>query len=181
MLVDDFIANFNEHRIQFYEPSDSLVVDESMVRWYGQGGDWINHGLPHYLAIDRKPEDGCEIQDCADGRSGVMMQLKIVKSAKKKNVSIYDNNNVETDDDTINENQTGLPHGCKVMMELLAPWFHTNRLICADSYFASVSAARELFRVGLRFIGVVKQAHRHFPKEYLQKMEMLQNRGQRIG
>jgi len=77
--------------------------------------------------------------------------------------------------DTINENQTGLPHGCKVMMELLAPWFR------ADSYFASFSPAKELFRVGLRFIGVVKQAHRHFPMEYLQKMEMLQNRGQRIG
>jgi hypothetical protein len=33
-----------------------------MSQWYGKGGDWINTGLPHYIAIKRKPENGCEIQ-----------------------------------------------------------------------------------------------------------------------
>jgi hypothetical protein len=32
-----------------------ICVDESMSRWSGQGGHWIKHGLPQYVAIDRKP------------------------------------------------------------------------------------------------------------------------------
>jgi len=47
-LVDDFVAAFNEHRANFFYPSDLICVDESMSRWYGQGGHWINHGLPKY-------------------------------------------------------------------------------------------------------------------------------------
>ena len=41
-------------------------------RWH-----WINHGLPMYVAIDRKPKDGAEIQNSADGDSGIMLRLKI--------------------------------------------------------------------------------------------------------
>jgi hypothetical protein len=48
--------------------------------------------------------------------------------------------------------------------------------VCADSYFASVGAAKELFRNGLRFIGVVKTATRGYPKPSLTSVE-LQNRG----
>ena len=33
-----------------------------------------------YVAIERKPEDGCEIQNSCDGVSGIMMQLKLVKT-----------------------------------------------------------------------------------------------------
>ncbi len=58
-LVDDFVTNFNDHRANYFSPSDCICVDESMSRWYGQGGHWINHGLPQYVAIDRKPEN-CE-------------------------------------------------------------------------------------------------------------------------
>ena len=32
-----------------------------------------------YVAIDRKPESECEIQNSACGRSGIMMRLQIVK------------------------------------------------------------------------------------------------------
>ena len=38
-------------------------------------------GLPHYVAMDRKPENGCELQNSADGVSGVMMRLKLAKTA----------------------------------------------------------------------------------------------------
>ena len=49
--MDDFVAAFNEHRANFFIPSDHICVDESMSRWYGQGGHWINHGLPQYVAL----------------------------------------------------------------------------------------------------------------------------------
>ena len=63
MLVDDFISHFNDHRVHCINPSEMLCVDEYMFRWYGIGGDWINKGLPIYIAIDRKPENGAEVQD----------------------------------------------------------------------------------------------------------------------
>ncbi|KAI2493142.1 Transposase IS4 [Fragilaria crotonensis] len=140
-LVDDFVANFNDHRANFFSPSDTICVDESMSRWYGQGGHWINQGLPQYVAIDRKPENGCEIQNAACGRSGVMLRLKLVKGIDL--VGEDDNNDDEP-------NESSLLH---------------------DSYFASVGAAKELYRNGLRFIGVVKTATKGFPKTYLTSVE----------
>jgi Transposase IS4 len=70
-LVDDFVDNFNNHRATRFIPSDRIYVDESMSRWYGQGGSWINRGLPSYCVIDRKPDNGCEIQSACCGRSVV--------------------------------------------------------------------------------------------------------------
>ena len=79
-LVQDFVNNFNDHRELFFFASNLLCADESISRWYGLGGNWINMGLPHYVAMDRKPEHGCEIQNCCDGISGIMLRLKLVKS-----------------------------------------------------------------------------------------------------
>ena len=76
-------------------------MDKSISRRYGMGGDWINAGLPHYVAIDRKPENGCEIQNVACGDSGVMMSLSIVKSS------------CVTGDE--HDPQDESPHGCLVM------------------------------------------------------------------
>ena len=80
MLIQDFVDNFNAHREEFFSPSWLLCADESISRWYGLGGNWINIGLPHYVAMDRKPEHGCEIQNCCDAMSGIMLRLKLVKS-----------------------------------------------------------------------------------------------------
>jgi hypothetical protein len=71
-----------------------------MSRWYGQGGDWINAGLPHYVAIDRKPENGCEIHTACCCTSGIMMTLRIVKKEEK-------------------ESEKTINHGVKVMLALL--------------------------------------------------------------
>jgi Transposase IS4 len=62
MLIDDFIKAFNDHRASHMIVSDRLCVDESFSRWwYGMGGFYINIGLPCYISMDRKPEDGCKI------------------------------------------------------------------------------------------------------------------------
>ena len=161
-LVDDFVKNFNEHRAQNFFPSDEICVDESMFRWYGQGGHWINHGLPMYVAIDRKPENGCEIQNAACGRSGVMIQLKIVKTAEEENASAV------TEDD-------GNNHGTNVLKFLVEPWVRTDCCVCEDSYFASVNAVTVLRMMGLCFIGVVKTATKKFPMSYLSNLELVQH------
>jgi hypothetical protein len=145
-------------------------VDESIVHWYGLGGDWINMGLPHYIAIDRKPENGCKMQDTACGISGVIAKLKLVKSADYEGAN---NHGASAGDDD-------LPHGGKVLQEVVPTWSNSNRIVCADSYFASVAAALELKRIGLKFIGVVKTATKQFPLAYLSGLE-LRARGDRVG
>jgi hypothetical protein len=88
MIIDDFINNFNKHRAAFNYPSEKICVDESISRWYGLGGSWIDVGLPTYAAMERKPENGCEIQNAVMGKvesccnfvwlSPVMQMLKRV-------------------------------------------------------------------------------------------------------
>ena len=51
-LVQDFVDNFNDHREMFFFASNLLCADESISRWYGLGCNWINMGLPHYVAMD---------------------------------------------------------------------------------------------------------------------------------
>ena len=51
----------------------------------------MNLGLPHCIAMDwkLKPEHGCEIQNACDGVCGVVMRLKLVKSAENaKRISL---------------------------------------------------------------------------------------------
>ncbi len=162
------MERFNQHRVETFPPSDLICVDKSISRWYGQGGNWINHGLPMYVAIDRKPENGCEIQNSACGRSGVMLRLKLVKSVEEEQAQV--------DDEEAEENG-GLLHGTVVCKHLVSPWGMSGRIVCGDSYFASVGTCRELKRMGLRFIGVVKTATRGYPMTLLSGVEM-KNRGE---
>ena len=60
-----------------------------------------------YVEKYRKPENGAEIQNSACGRSGIIMQLRIVKSAKNEEEQKYDREN--------------LPHGTRVLKELVMP------------------------------------------------------------
>ena len=91
--MDGFVKIFNDYRTQSFIPSEMICVDESISRWYGQGGDWINFGLPHYVAIDRKPENGCEIQGFCCGVSVIVMRLKVVKQ-------VEDYSDTESDEDS---------------------------------------------------------------------------------
>ena len=119
-----------------------------------------------YAVIDRKTDNGAEIHNAACGQSGILMHIRIVKSAK---------NEEEQQDDRDN-----LPNGKKVLKELVIPWDNTDRIVCADSYFVSVPAAEEFWKHGLRFIGIIKTATPESPMAYLSNIEF-QNRGDMSG
>ena len=93
------------------------------------GSIWF---LRMYVAMDRKPENGAEIQNSACGRSGIMMRLGIFKYAKNEEDQQNDEDN--------------LPRGKKVPKEHVMPWANTDRIVFSDSYFASVPAAKELWK-----------------------------------
>ena len=83
-LVEDLVTHFNEYRTHIFSPSDLICADDSISRWYGQGGNWINLGLIIYVEMDRKPENGAEIHNDTCRRSEIMMRLRIVKSARSE-------------------------------------------------------------------------------------------------
>jgi Transposase IS4 len=87
-LVQGFVDAINSHRKEQFDPSEMICVDESISRWYGLGGSWIDVGLPHYVAIDSKPDNGCELQTSACGQSGVMLRPKIVVPAEDEAANI---------------------------------------------------------------------------------------------
>ena len=75
------------------------------------------------------------------------------------------------------EEGSDLNHGTCVLIDLVRPLANTDRVIVADSYFASVEAARALFNMGLRFTGTVKTATRSFPMHYLQRVLLPKGKG----
>ena len=154
MLVDDFVKNFNKYQALHYVPSYLICVDDSMSRWYGLGGHWIDMGISMYVAIDHKPVNGCEIQNSCDAISQVMMQLKLVKSEADEGRYM-----VDIRADAAQQRQiVHRLHGTKVLVDLVNPWRNIWRTVCADSYFASVPAVDELEKIGLHFVSVVKTA-----------------------
>ncbi|KAG7349744.1 transposase IS4 [Nitzschia inconspicua] len=108
--------------------------------------------------MDRKPEAGYEVQNAADGESGVILRLKLVKTE------------LEAREDD------GLTLGTRVAKYSVEPY----RIVCGDSFFASAATAKELKSMGLRFIGVVKTASSNYPMTWLSSVE-LSNRGDHKG
>ena len=95
-----------------------------------------------------------------------MVRLKLVKTSTEEAA------------DSITEDGQGHLHGTQVLLSLILPQANSDRVVCADSYFASVGAAETLKRIGLRFIGVVKTATKRFPMKHLSQIE-LENGGDR--
>ncbi len=85
-----------------------------------------------------------------------MLRLKLVKGADLPG----------SEEKQFGNSDESLLHGTNVLKHVVSPWFGSNRIVCADSYFAFVGAAKELFRNVLRFIGVVKTASRGYPKPF---------------
>ena len=162
-LVDDFVKNFNEHRAQIFFHQMRFALTSPCPGGMGKAAIGSTMACQcMLLTIDRKPENGCEIQNTACGRSGVMIQLKVVKTAEEENASAV------TDED-------GNNHGTNVLKFLVEPWVRTDRCVCADSYFASINAVTVMRMMGLRFIGVVKMATKKFPMSYLSNLELVQH------
>ena len=153
--MDDFIFAFNLHNGKvFVKVSEDLCIDESFSRWYGLGGCWIQVGLPHYVAIDRKPENGCELWTLCDGRTGIMLSIEIVKGAHGLKF------------------EGKYQHNTAVVLRLVEPFNKSKQrmAVYGDSYFASVGTAEALWtEFGAYFTGVIKGSTARFPKALLSK------------
>ena len=113
-----------------------------------------------YVEMDRKPDNGCEIHLACCGESGIMIHLKIRKTARANQ-----RDKVSEEDKLLNE-------GTRVLKDLVIPWTKTDHLVVADLHIASVMTAEACHKIGLRFIGVVKTATKRFPYKCLQSCEL---------
>ena len=151
-MIRDFIVAINDHRASHVIPSQNICVDENMSRWYGLEGDCIDTTLPHYVAMDRKPKNGCELKTAACGKSGIIVRIENVVTAEYTALKDFEGEHL---------------HGTAVTLGFLQPWCDTNRVVCDDSYFASVHTAESLYEKGLRFTGVLKTSTKKYLMTYL--------------
>ena len=145
MLINDFVANINKYRQRIFVPGGHLEANETVIRWYGKGGAFVDAGLLMYLALERKPDNGGEIQNLADIPSGIMLHLKVVKSANEEK-AIAASTAADAiaaaaaadDDDIAAADKAG--KGTQVLLELTKPWHHSGHVVTAVAYFASMEA-----------------------------------------
>ena len=164
-VVDDkwapvrrLIEGFNQRRVQKLYPGWQLCVDESVSSWRGKDGDFCSDGMPHVTRIERKPKGvGCELKDCADADTKVILQLEIQEGA-----------DVMADMEYMAEYKLV---GTAQLLRLTKPWHGSGRAVSADSAFASVATAVACRKNGLHFTGLVKTATRMYPKQYIDEVE----------
>ncbi len=130
-------------------PGVHVVVDESFSMWEGKDGRFRVDGLPHVSKIPRKPRGiGIQFKNMADGQTGIMLKLEIVKGKvedKKKPHYIELGATVST--------------ALRLTQELSGSW----RVVIGDSWFSSVKLVESLRQRGLFYVGVVKQNHSEYP------------------
>ena len=80
--------------------------------------------------MDRKPENGCELKTFTCGESGILLRIEVVCSAEEMRAR---------------ELELTHQYGTAIMLRLFEPWFNTDRIVCADSFFASVHAPDPMF------------------------------------
>jgi Transposase IS4 len=162
-LIDGFVEAINSHRASNYTPSELICVDESISRWCGQGGSWIEHGLPCYVAIDLNLSMVARSRMQLAG--GVVMKLFSCSWSPQQSTNMEGRLQKKQVFSTVRPCLTGY----------LDPGLERETVIvCADSYFASYEATQHLR--GLRFIGIVKTATKQYQTRLIQA-KTISNRG----
>lgn len=64
-----------------FTQSTKYFVEKYIPSWYGIGGEWIKNDFPMYVDINRKPESNYDIHYDYDRNFGIVMWLRLVKTA----------------------------------------------------------------------------------------------------
>lgn len=164
--IQPLVDAFNNNRKNKVVPGNKLVGDESTSPWRGKDQRYGKRGCPQTIHIIRKPKPVCmEIKNLACCTSGIMMAMEVVAPKKEMAQREY---------------HSTYGSGTSLLLRLAKPWKGSGRLVVADSAFASVKTAVALKNhLGLYFHGLVKTAHRKFPKKYLNELE-IEKRGDHV-
>lgn len=173
--IRPFVNAFNVRHREIMRPGKFIVVDECMCRWEGLEYDYAVEGLPHSTKEIRKPDPvGLEIKSMADGDTFIICFLEMLegedRQATKKFTKREGAHRVNLDNAYLTMEQAGdvYPPHTAITLRLVENYFGTGRVVAMDSAFMSVMTATSLMKHGLYSVGMVKTAHREYPKRYLQ-------------
>jgi Transposase IS4 len=161
------INEYNNNRKKTILASATKVLDESMSAFRPQTTK--NGNLPNLSHIERKPEDlGTELKVVACSKMGLCLYLEIqegrdpmrvkeftdefkVTAACTLRLAKYTIRKQSEEDINENNNQT------------------TSNTYTGDSWFGSVElCAQYVLKLGANFVGVIKNSHSFYPKQYLE-------------
>ena len=129
-------------------PGRNIILDESMIRNKNfKAADCV-------IYIRRKPEPwGHELWTVVDKESGICTNFELNEGKEiTRQLKYFAEFGATT----------------ATTLRLLEPYFESHRLVFIDSWFQSVKTATELKRRGLDSLGVVKTAHKNYPREDLE-------------
>lgn len=164
--VRQFINSFNINRRSTIYPC-CFCVDESSCKWRGRENRTTRNirGCPAVTKSKTKPEGvACQLNTVCDGCMSVLLGIEICEGEGATNEY----------DDVMNK-------GSAIVMRMVKPWKNENRLVVADSRFASVELAACLRRWGMHFIGCVKTCTSMFPIQNLRDDWDPQFAGESVG
>ena len=156
-LTQDLEDGINYHRLAYVYSSKWIFVDEFISSWYGLSGNWIGIRLAHYVAIERKPEKGCEIQNSASGQIGSMFLIELLAPQEEPSRRMSEG---EQKHDTV------------VLWRLSTPWAGSGRVLCVEFWYDRVCTAETLQRMALELTCVIKTAKRLHPMSHLSGQEL---------
>ena len=132
-------------------PGQHVVVDECMSSWTGSEAEYVAEGMPHKTKIVRKSEGvGAELKAMACGSTGILLKLDIMEGKGANHLKPF---SAEFGESTA------------VVLRLCSSLFGTGRIVHADSAFSSVKTLLALEERGLYFQGMVKDAHKEYPRD----------------
>ena len=151
-LVKAVVDAFNECREINLVPGSENVIDESMGKLI-PFFDNIPEGIPKLTKIIRKPEGvGVEYKVLADAFTGITLHIEIQESKE----------------DMANKDFTDLFSKHTALVLRLTKMLHgKGHIVYGDSAFKSVETACAMLEHGTYYTGLLKTAHRGFPKRYL--------------
>ena len=152
----DFINACNDTCQRTIIPGDYLCVDESMIKSF-------HRNLLGKMKIKRKPRPiGNELKTCCDCRSKIVINMELYEGVQRMREK---------------EGVQELGATTATTLRLTEPWRGSGRVVVADSWFGSIKTAVQLVNTqGLHFIGIVKTAHKGYPRQMLREKKI--NRGE---
>lgn len=154
LRVSNLVNAFNDRRKQVVVPGKFLCADEDTSRWTSTRSEsqYKLGGVPSLTKIKNKPEPvSVMLKSLCCVELGIKINLEIQEGKARMALKAHAQHGA----------------GPAWLLRLTTNWAGSNRIVCADSAFASVKSALLLRGNGLHFAGVVKTASTRFPKDYL--------------
>ena len=153
--IQPLVDAFNALRRKFVDQGTEVVIDESMGKWIPFFEN-TPEGVPHLSKIIRKPQGiGVEYKNVADAQTGIMLFLEIQEGkeamAGKRYCDRY-------------------PKSVALTLRMTEFLHGRGHVVHGDSAFASVATCTALLEHSTYFSGLLKTAHKEFPRKFCQEM-----------